>query len=354
MAVAVALMLPDLPENPGRSCPLGGMRMDQGVLTAVTMLGVLQLTCLTCAHGRWAAPRLQGWDLRGLLCWLGLAFISRVQGYTGWPTLPARALLETYALLMVVSAVPSLLLGGAARVESRTNGCVGRWSHRALVLLLVLRVTSAATLLGLGGYAAVPWETSLRYAYGADAGFVLALLLLCLALHLSPGGEASEADAVSVRRGARGLWMLAVLLVSVQETALMLVRPGERALEISSILSAYEYFGLVVAGASCFDAARDPLLAALPSKQASLLSKIQVTLALHDVLGSIPFDKPLFFSLRSALAKEEEKPAEPGLLRGHTTYVSVPAAGFFGPDSPAKDGKDSDGESIYGGGPSAV
>merc|ERR1719262_936574 len=106
------------------------------------MLGVLQLTVLTCAHARWVSPRLQGWDLRGLLCWLVLIGNARLQALMGWPLLPLRALVETYALLLVCSAVPSLLLGGAARVESRAGaGWLGGWALAALVLALVLHLT---------------------------------------------------------------------------------------------------------------------------------------------------------------------------------------------------------------------
>lgn len=346
MAVAVALMLPDYPENPGRTCPLGGMRMDQGVLLSVTMLGVLQLTFLFCAHSRWAAPRLQGWDVRALCCWFLLFATSRAQGFLAWPMLPVRALFETYALIVVASAIPSLLLGGAARVESRTNGCVGRWTHRALVALYLLRVASATTLVLLADRG-VPWATGMRYAYAVDGGFVLVLLLLALALHVYPGGEESEADAVRARRGSRLVWMAAVLLVSAQETVLMVAAPSEHSLQKGAVLSAYEYLFLLVAFATCLDASKDPLLAALPTKQGSLLSKLQAVLAIHDVLGSVPFDKPLFFSLRSALAKEDAR-AVPALLPRSATAASAAAAGFGGPPPPAADGKDSDGESIYG------
>ena len=353
MAVAVALMLPDSPAVPGRTAPLDGLRLDNGLLTAVMMLGVLQLTVLTCAHARWVAPRLQGWDLRGLLCWLVLIANARLQAFMGWPMLPLRALVQTYALLLVCSAVPSLLLGGAARVESRSGaGWLGRWTHRLMGLLCGLRVVSAATLLIVGAGGAAPWAACLRYAYAADAGWALVALALALVLHLAPTGHRAGDDApghavLTARRGARWLWMLAVFVITAHETAMMIVWPAERTLQISAVISVYAYFGLLVAGASCLDAKGDPLLVALPSKPGSILGKIYHVAKVWDALGVIPFDKPLFFDLRSALAEDHAAKPFVGSVPA-TAFSSIASlASKVGFAEPAPD-VDSEGGSIYG------
>merc|ERR550537_230292 len=130
----------------------------------------------------------------------------------------------------------------------------------------------------------------------------------------------------------------------------MILSPSERSLEISALLAVYEYFGLIVAGAACFDAALDPLLLALSSdKQASCLARIKATLTAWDALGTIPFDKPLFFSLRSALA-ESEGPERSPMARTFTGSLpsSVPAAGFGASLIATPAEIDSEGESIYG------
>merc|ERR1719253_1393577 len=142
--------------------------------------------------------------------------------------------------------------------------------------------------------------------------------------------------------------MLTVLVVTTHETVLMLINPSNTTLEINAVMAVYEYFGLIVAGAACFDAAHDPLLLALSSdKQASCLARIKAMLTLHDVLGAIPFDKPLFFSLRSALAESESGPTRQVTVTG-SVPSSIPAAGFGSSFTATPQEIDSEGESIYG------
>ena len=65
---------------------------------------------------------------------------------------------------------------------------------------------------------------------------------LALVLHLAPTGHRAGDDApghavLTARRGARWLWMLGVFVITAHETAMMIVWPAERTLQISAVIS---------------------------------------------------------------------------------------------------------------------
>jgi hypothetical protein len=305
MAVAAAtLMMPE--EPPGtfeRMVEPRTFFVDRIPLTIIAVLVAVQCVYFSWQHfTHWCAPRLQGWDLRTLGCLAWLAGTAAGRAYE-LPLLPLRAAVEGYMVLVACSAVPLLLLGGVARLESRPQSGVNRRSsHTVLGGLLVARVLAGAALLAfeLTHVFALKLNWTVLAIYTDNA---LGLVTLLIAAALRNPGSDREAAAVSARRGSR--WIVLLACATSIADSVWVFMLGKEAIPVAAMSQVYAYFALVIFGAADLDPRVDYTLQALPTAEGSTVySKARSMFAWYDAFLPVPFDKPLFFSLRSALVEE--------------------------------------------------
>merc|ERR1719487_3186014 len=85
----------------------------------------------------------------------------------------------------------------------------------------------------------------------------------------------------------------------------------------------------------------DSILCAMAEKEFTLSSRFRAMCFLPDAFFDVPFDKELFFSLRSAIADDAKETAEsPPEIRSESRLVAANTDHAY----------DSEGESIYGAG----
>jgi hypothetical protein len=115
-------------------------------------------------------------------------------------------------------------------------------------------------------------------------------------------------------------------------------------LQLAAATQLYAYFVLVTFCSADLNPQADSILSAMSEKKdASAASRIRTIFFLTDAFFDVPFDKELFFSLRSVIADDAkdiaESPAQPE-MRSESRLVTQDTDHAY----------DSEGESIYGAG----
>jgi hypothetical protein len=114
-------------------------------------------------------------------------------------------------------------------------------------------------------------------------------------------------------------------------------------LHLAASIQLYAYFMLIVFCSADLNPRADSILCAMPEKESTITSRIRAMCFLPDAFWDVPFDKELFFSLRSAIADDAKEPAEsPPEMRSESRLVTA--------DTAHDHAYDSEGESIYGAG----
>jgi hypothetical protein len=347
MAAAVAAAVYAPPVTQGefrRDVEMPQFTVDVIPVAVVAGLSLISLLYFEGLHFvRWCSPRLQGYDLRVLGALVNLVAIALIQQLTIIPLLAVRALVESYAVLVACSVVPLLLLGGVARLESQPDTGAGRrGAHRALVTVLWMRAATAAVITGLG-MSIVHAGRARKIAVSVDAVFVLVTFGLVATQRAPPAREAAS-TAVAARRGSR--WLVLGALATSALDVLWVWLAGPDSLHLAAATQLYAYFTLIVFCSADLNPRADSILCAMPEKETSAASRIRAICFLPDAFFDVPFDKELFFSLRSAIADDAKEPAEsppPPEIRSESRLVAADT--IPGHHDHAYD---SEGESIYG------
>lgn len=325
----------------------GQVRIDPWCLFAVTTLTVGIVLHLTVAHcRRWAFPRLQVCDIRVLFFYASLSCVGLAKALTGWPLLPLRALIDTYTVYLTTYALPVLLLGGEARLEQvkpEAQGVV-KLCRRVLLALLVLRPLCACALLlaglasatslrrGVDALGLVWWghESPTYYTYLCDTVLVVLVLLVAATLQsyrLQDEGARSGSDAAAkVRREVPQIVALWVLTGQIQDLGGLYLFPrAADGLALSGVLIVYEVLGVLLMTHRELDPQRDLVLAKLPVKADGVGRQLQLTFAFADVVcDKIPFEKSMFYSMRTALQDDAARLYAPDMSIGQPGAVAFP------------------------------
>merc|ERR1719387_986708 len=333
-AVAAVVVAPEVSQGEFRR----DVEMPRFTVDIIAGLSVSLLLYFEALHlFRWCSPRLQGYDLRVLGALVTLVAVAVAQLATSIPLLAVRALVESYAVLVACSVVPLLLLGGVARLESQPEAGAGRrGAYRALVTVLWMRALTAAVITGLG-MGLVPEGRARKIAVSVDAVFVLVTFGF-VAFQRAPPSREAASTAVAARRGSR--WLVLGALATSALDALWVWLAGPDSLQLAAATQLKAYFVLIVFCSADLNPREDSILCAMPEKETTVVSRIRAICFLPDAFFDVPFDKELFFSLRSAIADDAKEPSEsPPEMRSESRLIAADT------DHHAYD---SEGESIYG------
>jgi len=215
----------------------------------------------------------------------------------------------------------------------------------------------------------VPVERARQIAVTADAVFVAFTLCLAAALR-SPrdktgrdAGRGADADAaaVSARTGSRCLVLAAMATSAIDVLWVWLAGVGS--LKLAAATQMYAYFVLVIFCSADLNPRSDSILCAILEKEekeaeerrkrrergeaveekdaVSISKSIRTICFLPDAFWDVPFERDLYFSLRSAIADDAKETAEqeesPPEMKSESRLVPAEADHAY----------DSEGESVY-------